>query len=299
MFTLAHISDPHLGPLPKPSIFQLFSKRFLGFINWQFNRTGHHTNKYLDQLVGDMLTQNPDHIAVTGDLTNLSLPSEFETTSMWLKRLGPPDKVSVIPGNHDAYVPGTLEMCKRSWFDFMADDGQMECEGFPYCRIRDGIALIGISSAVATGPFMATGKVGMKQIRDMEKLLADLSNDNLFKVVMIHHHPIKKSISWHKRLIDSELFCDTVSTTGVNLVLHGHSHKRELTALEGIHGPIPVVGVPSASNSPGGYLPGARYNLFKIHHCENKWNCLMLERGILEKDGEIVHVNQQQLIGSD
>ena len=58
----------------------------------------------LAALVADLKARTPDHIAVTGDLVNLSLPSEFVAARAWLDALGNPRDVSVVPGNHDAYV---------------------------------------------------------------------------------------------------------------------------------------------------------------------------------------------------
>ncbi|MBC7583853.1 MAG: metallophosphoesterase, partial [Tardiphaga sp.] len=37
-FTLAHLSDVHLPPLPQPAIGELLGKRMLGYINWKRNR---------------------------------------------------------------------------------------------------------------------------------------------------------------------------------------------------------------------------------------------------------------------
>mgnify|MGYP000456691290 CR=1 FL=1 len=71
--TLAHLSDPHLGPLPDPKLIQLFSKRILGYLNWRRNRSKIMGSSYLDLLVEDMKARLPDHIAVTGDLSALDL----------------------------------------------------------------------------------------------------------------------------------------------------------------------------------------------------------------------------------
>ncbi|HKA71574.1 MAG TPA: metallophosphoesterase, partial [Xanthobacteraceae bacterium] len=38
MFLLAHLSDPHLGPMPRPRLTELASKRLLGFVNWHLRR---------------------------------------------------------------------------------------------------------------------------------------------------------------------------------------------------------------------------------------------------------------------
>src|SRR5690606_33237430 len=108
IFVLAHLSDPHLGPLPRPRLDHLLSKRLIGYINWQSNRSRVHRPEVVDELIGSIREARPDHIAVTGDLVNLALPEEISAARNWLERLGDPNHVTVIPGNHDAYVPGAL-----------------------------------------------------------------------------------------------------------------------------------------------------------------------------------------------
>ena len=100
-FTLAHLSDPHLSPLPQPRLSELAGKRVFGYLNWTRNRQKFYRRDVLDTLVSDMLAQAPDHIAVTGDLVNLALEAEFAPSLAWLEGVGKPDRVTVIPGNHD------------------------------------------------------------------------------------------------------------------------------------------------------------------------------------------------------
>ena len=77
MFTLAHFSDPHIGPLPPARLSELVSKRFLGWLSWQHRRRRVHRREILDALASDLLAQAPDHVVVTGDLTNIALPAYF------------------------------------------------------------------------------------------------------------------------------------------------------------------------------------------------------------------------------
>ena len=77
VFTLAHVSDIHLSPLPKVRRRQLLSKRLLGYVNWHRGRKFVHKREILDLLADDLKERGPDHIVVTGDLTNLALPQEF------------------------------------------------------------------------------------------------------------------------------------------------------------------------------------------------------------------------------
>src|SRR6266705_648952 len=104
MFLLAHLSDPHIGPLPTPRPAELAGKRALGFLNWHRRRRAIHRPEVLDLLARDLAAAGADHIVVTGDLVNLALAAEFAPARAWLGRLGPPDRVTLVPGNHDAYV---------------------------------------------------------------------------------------------------------------------------------------------------------------------------------------------------
>ena len=296
MFKLAHLSDPHLGPLPEPTLFQLASKRITGYLNWRLNRKDNLTSNYLDRLVEDIHNQNPDHIVITGDLVNLSLPKEYNNAVNWLHQIGSPEHVSIIPGNHDAYVPGALKRAKHVWSEYMSSDkNTTDFDKFPYCRLRENIAIVGVSSAIATGPFMATGRVGLKQLARLTKLLTELASDNYFRVVLIHHPPYKYATSWHKSLLDAHNFDKAIKIAGAELILHGHTHKTGFSAIATGHQQIPIVGVPAASNAPGGKRPGARYNLFAINEESNNWKCNMIERGFIDKSDRVVEISNKQL----
>ena len=73
-FTLAHLSDVHLQPMPPIGLGHWRPKRVLGYANWHRNRKDVHLRQVVDQLVADMAEQKADHIAVTGDLVNIGLP---------------------------------------------------------------------------------------------------------------------------------------------------------------------------------------------------------------------------------
>jgi 3',5'-cyclic AMP phosphodiesterase CpdA len=109
MFRFAHLTDPHVGPLPRPALRHLFGKRITGYVNWRRGRREAHDMDLLAALVKDLREQAPDHIACTGDVCNLGLASEWASSRVFLDGLGNPDSVTFVPGNHDAYVPGSLK----------------------------------------------------------------------------------------------------------------------------------------------------------------------------------------------
>jgi 3',5'-cyclic AMP phosphodiesterase CpdA len=122
VFALAHLSDPHLAPLPRPRIAELASKRLSGYLNWLRKRRAVHRSDVLATIMRDVVGAHADHIAVTGDLVNIALPGEFENARRWLETLGPPADVSLVPGNHDAYVAGADAQWERFWAPYMAGD---------------------------------------------------------------------------------------------------------------------------------------------------------------------------------
>ncbi|WP_411905949.1 metallophosphoesterase family protein [Rhizobium mayense] len=289
MFKLAHISDVHLGPLPRLSIRELASKRITGFVNWHRNRRKHLFGDTLDLLLDDIKARQADHLAVTGDLVNLASGMEIQTAAAWLKTVGDPLHTSVVPGNHDAYVPGAYERAMRSWYPYVrGDDAPAEWQEdqhiFPYLRIRGQVALVGCSTAVATPPFAASGFYSSRQARETVNILRAAGDAGLFRVVMIHHPPIRGATSFYKRMIGIRRFAAVISTGGAELVLHGHTHLNTLHWLRGHMGPVPVVGIASASQGVGGLKPRAAYNLFIIAGRPGAWE-LKAERYSLSDDG--------------
>jgi 3',5'-cyclic AMP phosphodiesterase CpdA len=285
-FTLAHLSDPHLPPLPAPRLRDLAGKRAFGYLNWTRNRHRFHRRDVLDALVSDMQRQRPDHIAITGDLVNLALEAEFAPARAWLEGVGAPDRVSVIPGNHDAYVRVTQNRFLEAWGKYL-DGGEAPDDGiaFPSLRRRGPLALISVSSAVPTPPLMATGRLGRTQLDALERMLAGLSAEQ-FRVLLIHH-PLR-SDSRNKRLTDSSELLALLKQYGAELILHGHDHVHSTMWIDGPNGSIPAIGVPSASAVAHGRYPAAAYNLFSIERDGAVWRCEQTIRSVNDR----LHVQQ-------
>jgi 3',5'-cyclic AMP phosphodiesterase CpdA len=277
-FTLAHLSDPHLPPLPRPLLRELSGKRALGYLNWTRNRHKYHRRDVLDALVSDLQARAPDHIAVTGDLVNLALEAEFAPARAWLESVGAPDRVTVVPGNHDAYVRATQRRFAETWRSYLeGDDTSAETIAFPSLRRRGPLALIGLSSAVPTPPLMATGSLGRSQLDALERLLAQLAAEPAFRVLLVHH-PLRSNAR-AKRLTDASELLALLKRHGVELVLHGHDHVQSTIWIEGPNGPIPAIGVPSASALAHRHYPAAAYNLFSIAREGEAWRCEQTVRG--------------------
>jgi 3',5'-cyclic AMP phosphodiesterase CpdA len=107
-FLLAHLSDPHVVPLPQLHVRDLAGKRLTGYVNWCRGRHAIHDMAMLETLAADLLASQPDHIALTGDLVNIGLRSEFVIARRFIERLGTPDMVSTM-------MPMCAHHCQTCW----------------------------------------------------------------------------------------------------------------------------------------------------------------------------------------
>ena len=295
MFTLAHLSDPHL-PMPQARVLDLLGKRATGYYNWWRNRVQLHRPEALAGIVADIKAQKPDHIALTGDLVNISLPDEFARASTWLEGLGAPEQVTVIPGNHDVYVATLWREGLGRWGTYMAGDGQPPATDFgvfPTLRRRGPVALVGLNSGLPKPPLLATGTLGDAQIAAAEKLLGELGREGLCRVVMIHHPPLTTE-SRFKRLTDAAAFQAMIRRVGCEIVLHGHNHRSEVARIAGPQGAVPVVGVRDDLGQHRSKYGRARYHLIGIEREAAGWRIAVDIRALktdatgCEPDGRLV-----------
>ncbi|WP_086644104.1 metallophosphoesterase [Acetobacter sp. DsW_063] len=259
---LAHLSDPHLPLRTYPGVRELMSKRALSLLSWGLRRRFVHREGPLAAVLADIEASAVDALAVTGDLTNLGTGSEFRAAAAWLRRFDRP--VAVIPGNHDAMVPIAWNEGPGLW----ADLGGMADPGEPAVTTVGRVALVGINSAIPTPPFMAGGRIGREQAERLIATLHRLRTEGLCRIVMIHHPPRPGLVVPRKALWDAGMFAEAIAEAGAELVLHGHSHRGTDSVVPGSD--TPLIGVTSASHSPGRLDRAAGWNRIVVEPVERR-----------------------------
>jgi len=126
------------------------------------------------------------------------------------------------------------------------------------------MALIGVSTACPTTPFLATGSIGIVQMQKLGNILDETRRRHLLRVVLIHHPPVPGTVSWRKRLADQVAFQALLARHGAELILHGHTHRTCLGHLETPWGRVFSIGVPSASALGRTARRRARYHVFRL-----------------------------------
>lgn len=284
VFKLAHLSDLHLMSSHDLSASELLNKRMLGYFSWRLHRHINHRREVLSALLQDLQTINMDHIVITGDLTHLGRPVEYSQALEFLHKLGPPSDVTVVPGNHDAYISVDWQQTYALWARYLSGDSdsvagketQNRKPSFPMLRIRGQTALIGVSTACPSAPLFATGEVGQVQLQKLENLLIDTGRQGLFRVVLIHHPPVSGVVQWRKRLRDAKDFRAVLKRCGAELILHGHVHRSSITKLQTPHGPVPVVSVSSASALGRRSDRRARFHIYQITPGSPDWEMRLI-----------------------
>lgn len=232
-----------------------------------------HRMDLLEKLCVDLCEQAPDHLALTGDLSNIAIVGEWDVALAWIKSSGmPPASVTVIPGNHDAYTSDVVSA--RTFEELFAPYQACDVDrtsDYPFVRLCGDVALVGVNSAVPTGDFGAWGRIGEEQLARLEVALGSAELRGMTRVVLVHHPVVRHKHGERHNLRDRDAFAAALKRVGAELVLHGHDHEDQRAALVGPGGKaIPVIGAGSASYA-GEPSRRARYNIFEIDGPRITW----------------------------
>jgi 3',5'-cyclic AMP phosphodiesterase CpdA len=274
MFRLAHVTDPHFRGYDGLRLGELAGKRAIGLVNIALNRRRKHKLELLAALGDDLRAQAVDHLALTGDLSNISIEGEWQEARRWIERNAPsPRAVTVIPGNHDAYVADVVQsgIFERLFSAYQTPDPIPSASSsapappaYPFLQLRGPLALVGVNSCVATGDLGAWGQIGAPQLARLEALLTSPTLADHVRVVLIHHPPVMHKGGEHRNLRDRDALAAVLARAGADLVLHGHDHRDERATLAGPGGSaIAIVGAGSASYA-GGPATRSRYNIYEV-----------------------------------
>jgi 3',5'-cyclic AMP phosphodiesterase CpdA len=273
---IAHLSDLHVLALDGVPLGRLLTnKRLTGWANLLAGRGRHHRVEVARALARDLGAAGADHVAVTGDLSNLALEGELEAARRLLDdELGlAPDAVTVVPGNHDRYTRGSLRdgRFERVFASHLRSDLELPCAlgagPYPVVRLRGPVAIIGLATGVPRPPFVAAGEVGEAQLRALEWVLGRDEVRARLPVVLAHH-PVAEARSRlglvFEGLRDAAELRAVLQRREAGLVLHGHLHRRAIRRFDGEGGGWWSAGATSASLVHRASDRVAGYNVYDI-----------------------------------
>lgn len=270
---IVHLTDPHLSSLAGISWPELGAKRWSGYLSWRKRRRHLHRPDMLERLLTSIHAERADLIALTGDLVHIGLEREIVQAADWLARLGPPERVLLVPGNHDLYARDSWPALRAHWGAYLHLDAGADppspYPAYPLCWRFPGVSVIGLCSSQPTPLFMATGTVGEAQGERLSAMLAEARSRGDYRLVLIHHPPLPGQTHWRKSLTDARALSTRLRDGGADLVLHGHLHHNDATIASSMR----VYGTASASSVAAEDL--ASYRVFDIEPGAVGWEVAM------------------------
>lgn len=256
---LIHLTDPHLTSLDawRPGLAS--GKRWLSWLSWQTRRRNRHRPARLAALTTHLKAARADAWAITGDLCQLGLEQEAREAAGWLDHLAPPERILLVPGNHDNFAPDSADAIVRHWTDWLHVDPA--APEWPVVRAFGDVSLIGLNSAVVTPVLKAGGKLGDQMRARLEQVL-EAARESC-RIVLIHHPPVPGSCKPRKALADDRELTAVLEKKGAALVLHGHLHHNREYRLDCDNGDSIAVFC-TASASAAGKQGAAAARIFDI-----------------------------------
>lgn len=257
VFRIAHLSDLHLlSPHGVEWRKALFNKRVTGYANLIRHRGRVFRRDFLASVLS-AASADADHLVVTGDVTNLSLEREFEEARSLLDGVARSVEVTVVPGNHDVYLPSIHERRRflHHFGAFLQSDlpelaRELPVGPFPCVKLRGPVAIVALSSAVPRPPFVASGRLGARQLEALEEVLAHPEVRRRTPVLLLHHPPIDERARIHQLrdgLTDGASLRRVLSLLPRGVVLSGHLHKRWRKRLPTDGGVLDAIGASGAA----------------------------------------------------
>jgi 3',5'-cyclic AMP phosphodiesterase CpdA len=289
---IAHVSDLHvLSRTAAHWRSVIFNKRVTGYANLLLRRGRVHRREYLLRVLTEAARQS-DHLVVTGDITNLSLEHEYEEARTLLAMVAERTEVTVVPGNHDIYLP-SIHKGRRFGHHFGAFmEGELPelawhvpAGLFPFVKLRGPAALIGISSAVPRPPFVSAGFVGRPQLLALEWVLAHPGVRERTPIILIHHPPVDarpRLVQLRDGLVDAAALQATLGTLPHAVLLFGHLHVRRRYTLRTPSGTLDAI---CASGAALNHQDGSVRAGFNLYVIDDRGRLVTVEAHVLDPVG--------------
>ncbi len=227
---IGHISDIHWLDIEGSHFRDFLNKRISGGINLLAGRAKKHSKATLRCALDTLKTLNCDHLIVTGDLSNLALPGELRAVKKELNSVFRDEEMTIVPGNHDYYTRESLKNRRFEKLIYTSAPGNLDVglsQTWPFVNIVQDVAIIGLNSAQPRPWFVAAGKLGNRQLHDLESVLHHPEVSSRTKIIALHHHLFQVVMTPGeslRNLEDRNELLRICQENGVAMIVHGHNH---------------------------------------------------------------------------
>jgi 3',5'-cyclic AMP phosphodiesterase CpdA len=217
---LAHISDPHFTKIMlSPS--QFLNKRWLGNLNQILFRHYQYQTSQIE-CFPDLFSQlKVDYVLLTGDLSSLSLDTEFRMAQRYVERFAEKGlKLFHLPGNHDAYTK-QAEVTRR-YYDFIPNEELRE-KRVELTPLVDGWWWLALDCSCANGIIDSNGIFYEQMEEKLLEAVERIPEGN--QIILGNHFPlIGSGRPTHDLRRADALKALVRASPKIKLYLHGHDH---------------------------------------------------------------------------
>jgi len=219
---IVHVSDIHFWRYPANPL-HLLNKRIVGVGALALGRASKFRLERVQSLVDRVVALQPDHILISGDLTTTALEIEFRAARHALEPWLRPQKVTIVPGNHDRY---TGESARNFRFERYFGEFAPKQE-FPWIRWID--ARTGILAFDPTRPGLtARGELPVRQLEEARRLVEN-PESRPERLLVACHYPLQAPVHLQKELHRKSLrnargLTDLLTSIGRHIYCCGHVH---------------------------------------------------------------------------
>jgi 3',5'-cyclic AMP phosphodiesterase CpdA len=228
--TIFHISDLHFGDevmnfTRLRESGGIFSKQLPGLINYLYFRQKKFLPEIRVALLEYLQNSDWDYLIISGDLTTLSLHSEFQLARAALEPLIKKGPVLLTTGNHDCYTLKAERegVIKKYFGDLFPFNLTTEVKSYP---LPHNYILYEIDQAIHQHIFSSQGEVRVS-LSNLAQQMSQLKPE-LKKIVLGHYpafFPTDISEKNNHQLKKRHLLKRFLVENDVRLYLHGHMHK--------------------------------------------------------------------------
>jgi 3',5'-cyclic-AMP phosphodiesterase len=187
-----------------------------------------------------------DHYVISGDLTEIGSDGEYEAFAETLLGTGiDPDRVTLVPGNHDAYTSSTawaraLEGPLRPFRAHAANEAGKVVE-------HDDLFIVPVDVTCVQAITRSAGELSDHVADALDRRFDDRALSRKPALVVQHHHPYAHARGfwqWIDGLRGYARMLSLLARHANTFVMHGHLHKAVDRVIDTL-GPARIFGAPA------------------------------------------------------
>ena len=201
------------------------------------------------------------HVVVSGDLTEIGAPGEFESLAeVLLESAFAPGQITLVPGNHDLYSsPDGWRWALEGPLSPFARTSAREAGRIVECA---GLRLLPLDVTLHQAVTRSAGIIRDEALSTLERRAADPALSDRPLVVVQHHPPFVRrttALHWVDGLIGAASLMILLERFRHLFVLHGHLHSVVNRVLEcGVARVLGATAVVDDGDSP-------RVRIYDVH----------------------------------